>query len=77
MDEVFADPQVRHIGIARGIDHPQRGHQQLVGQAVELSRTPWSLRMPTPEKGDSTDSVLAGLGYDTAAIAKLRTDGVV
>jgi crotonobetainyl-CoA:carnitine CoA-transferase CaiB-like acyl-CoA transferase len=77
IDEVFADPQVQHIGIARAIAHPQRGRQQLVGQAVELNRTPWSLRMPTPEKGDSTDSVLAALGYDSEAIAKLRSDGVV
>jgi formyl-CoA transferase len=77
MDEVFADPQVQHIGIARAFEHPQRGRQQLVGQAVELSRTPWTLRMPTPEKGDSTDSVLAELGYDGEAIAKLRADGVV
>ena len=77
IDEVFADPQVQHIGIARSIDHPQRGRQQLVGQAVELSRTPWSLRRPTPEKGDSTDNVLAELGYNSEAIAKLRTDGVI
>jgi formyl-CoA transferase len=77
MDEVFADPQVQHVGIARTVEHPQRGTQQLVGQAVELSRTPWSLRTPTPEKGDSTDSILAGLGYDSQAIGKLRTDGVV
>jgi len=77
IDEVFADPQVQNIRIARAIEHPQRGRQQLLGQAVELSRTPWSLRMPTPEKGDSTDSVLAGLGYDNEAIAKLRADGVV
>ncbi len=77
IDEVFADPQVQHLGIARAIEHPQRGRQQLLGQAVELSRTPWSLRTPTPEKGDSTDSVLAGLGYDNEAIARLRSDGVV
>ena len=77
IDEVFADPQVRHIGIAREIAHPQRGRQQLLGQPVELSRTRWSLRMPTPEKGDSTDSVLTELGYDTAAIAKLRSNGII
>jgi formyl-CoA transferase len=77
IDEVFADPQVQHIAIAREISHPERGPQQLVGQAVELSRTPWSLRVPTPEKGDTTDSVLAGLGFDSADIAKLRSDGVV
>jgi crotonobetainyl-CoA:carnitine CoA-transferase CaiB-like acyl-CoA transferase len=77
IDEVFADPQVRHIGIARAIEHPSRGHQELVGQAVELSRTRWELRMATPEKGEHTDAVLAALGYDTAAIADLRSRGIV
>lgn len=77
LDEVFADPQVRHIGIAREIAHPQRGRQRLLGQAVELSRSSWSLRMPTPEKGDSTDSVLTGVGYDAGTIAKLRRDGII
>jgi crotonobetainyl-CoA:carnitine CoA-transferase CaiB-like acyl-CoA transferase len=77
IDEVFADPQVRHIGVARAIESPQRGRQELVGQAVDLSRTPWKLRRPTPEKGEHTDAVLTALGYDAAAIAKLRTRGVV
>jgi formyl-CoA transferase len=77
MDEVFADPQVRHIGIARAIEHPQLGHQELVGQAVELSRTPWALRSPTPEKGAHTDAVLTELGYDTTAIAALRARRVI
>ncbi len=76
IEQVFADPQVQHIGIARTIEHPGRGPQQLLGQAVELRRTPWGLRLPTPEKGDSTDSVLAG-GYDSEKIAKLRADGVI
>jgi crotonobetainyl-CoA:carnitine CoA-transferase CaiB-like acyl-CoA transferase len=77
IDEVFGDPQVQSIGIARSIDHPQRGRQTLVGQAVELSRTPWSLRMPAPEKGDHTAAVLNELGYDSTAIAGLRARGVV
>jgi crotonobetainyl-CoA:carnitine CoA-transferase CaiB-like acyl-CoA transferase len=77
IDQVFGDPQVQSIGIARSIDHPQRGRQTLVGQAVELSRTPWSLRMPAPEKGDHTAAVLNELGYDSTAIAGLRARGVV
>jgi crotonobetainyl-CoA:carnitine CoA-transferase CaiB-like acyl-CoA transferase len=32
MDEVFADPQVRHIGIAQPVDHPTLGRIELVGQ---------------------------------------------
>jgi crotonobetainyl-CoA:carnitine CoA-transferase CaiB-like acyl-CoA transferase len=77
MDEVFADPQVRHIGIARAIENPRHGRQELVGQAVELSRTPWELRMPTPEKGEHTDAVLASLGCDAKEIARLRSRGVI
>jgi crotonobetainyl-CoA:carnitine CoA-transferase CaiB-like acyl-CoA transferase len=77
MNEVFADPQVRHLGIARPIEHPQLGRQELVGQAVELNRTPWALRTPTPEKGEHTEAVLAELGYDPAAIARLKSRGVV
>jgi len=77
IDQVFADPQVRHIGIAREIESPAHGRQEMVGQAVNLSRTPWELRTPTPEKGEHTDAVLSALGYDAAAIAGLRARGAI
>ena len=77
IDEVFSDPQVMHMGIARAVDHPKRGRQELVGQAVELSRTPWALRTSAPEKGEHTDAVLRALGYDDEAIARLHAKGVV
>ena len=37
MDEVFADPQVKHIGIATPVEHPKLGNIELVGQAVTLT----------------------------------------
>jgi crotonobetainyl-CoA:carnitine CoA-transferase CaiB-like acyl-CoA transferase len=77
IDEVFADPQVRHLGIAQPVDHPTLGRIELVGQAVSLSRTPSALRMPTPERGEHTDAVLRELGYDAAAILGLRQRGVI
>jgi len=77
IDQVFADPQVRHIGIARTIESPAHGRQELVGQAVDLSRTPWELRTPTHEKGEHTDIVLGALGYDAAEIAGLRARGAI
>src|SRR5580693_6263499 len=40
MDEVFADPQVKHLGIAQTVHHPKLGDIDLIGQAVTLSRTP-------------------------------------
>jgi crotonobetainyl-CoA:carnitine CoA-transferase CaiB-like acyl-CoA transferase len=77
IDQAFADPQVRHIGIARAIESPDHGRQELVGQAVELSRTPWQLRTPTPGKGAHTEAVLGDLGYDTEAITRLRARGAI
>jgi len=77
MDEVFADPQVRHLGITRRMPHPVLGEVELVGQPIELSRTPWEIRSVTPEQGEHTDAVLRELGYDAAAIADLRARGVV
>jgi len=78
IDEVFADAQVQHLGIARPIDHPSRGEVACVGQAVNLSRTPQPSRMrPSPELGEHTDTVLGELGYDAEALSRLRADGVI
>jgi formyl-CoA transferase len=77
MDEVFADAQVRHLKMAAPVHHPRLGDIEVVNQAVELSRTPSGVRYPTPEKGEHTDAVLGELGYDAAAIAKLRQQKVV
>jgi formyl-CoA transferase len=77
MDEVFADPQVRHLNIARRVAHKTLGEVEVIGQAVELSRTKWEIRSATPEQGEHTDAILGELGYDAAAIARLRAAKVV
>jgi formyl-CoA transferase len=77
MNEVFADPQVRHLGIAQAVDHPTLGRMKLVGQAMTLSRTPSELASASPERGEHTDAVLGELGYDADAIARLRAKGVI
>jgi crotonobetainyl-CoA:carnitine CoA-transferase CaiB-like acyl-CoA transferase len=78
IDQVFDDPQVRHVGIARPISHPTRGEVECVGQAINLSRTPQPPRMqPSPEMGEHTEEVLADLGYSADDVAQLRTRGVV
>jgi formyl-CoA transferase len=77
IDEMFDDPQVRHLGIATPITHPTLGPVELVGQAVVLSRTPWELRSATPERGEHNDQILAEIGYSPAEIAELRTAEVI
>jgi crotonobetainyl-CoA:carnitine CoA-transferase CaiB-like acyl-CoA transferase len=77
MDEVFADPQVAHLGIAEPVTHPRLGDIRLVGQAVRLSRTPPAIRGPLPDAGADSEAVLAEIGLTAADVARLRGDGVV
>ena len=78
VDETFADPQVRHLGIARPMEHPDRGSVRVVGQAVTLSKVPRPADMsPTPGKGAHTAEILAEYGYGEAEIAAMRDRGTV
>jgi len=77
MDQVFADPQVQHLGMAREVTHPTRGQVGLVGQAITMSRSKWEVRNTTPEQGEHTDEILRNLGYDEATIAALREKKIV
>jgi len=77
MDEVFADPQVKHLGATASVEHPTLGTLNILNQPIRLSRTPAAVVTPTPERGDHTDEVLGELGLDAAQIARLRADKVV
>lgn len=77
IDQVFADPQVQHLGIAQTVPHAKLGSVQVVGQPVRLSRTPSRLRTASPDKGEHTEEILRELGYDAAAIAELRAQKIV
>jgi formyl-CoA transferase len=77
MDQVFEDPQVKHLGVAQTMQTPWGGPIEIVGQPVTLARTPATVAMPTPEPGEHTDEILAELGYDRATIAAFHKDKVV
>jgi formyl-CoA transferase len=78
IDQVFADPQVKHLGIRRPVDHPKLGTYDIVGQPIHMSAFPQPERLrPTPDQGQHTDEVLRELGYEAAAIKELHGKGVV
>ena len=77
IDQVFADPQVRHLGLAQGVRSHERGDVELVGQPIIMSRTPSRIRTPPPLMGEHTDELLRELGYDDEGIAALREAAVI
>ena len=77
IDEVFADPQVQHLGIAQSVTSPKLGEITLVGQPVMLSETPSALVAPPPENGEHTEEILGEFGFGPDEIAEFRRTGTV
>ena len=77
IDQVFADPQVRHLGLARACARTSAAAIELVGQPIVMSRTPSRIRTPPPPMGEHTEEILRELGYDDRQIADLRAAEVL
>jgi len=77
IDQVFADPQIQHLGLAAPVQHRRLGETKLVASPINLSGIPRGIRTATPERGEHTEQVLRGLGYGDAEIADLRSKGAI
>jgi crotonobetainyl-CoA:carnitine CoA-transferase CaiB-like acyl-CoA transferase len=77
IDEVFADPQVRHLGMARDVVSHERGPIRLVGQPIDMSRSGSEIRRPAPGFGEHTAEVLAEAGFTADEIDALACTGAV
>ena len=77
IDQVFSDPQVRHLGLAHPVDHPRLGPTHMVASPLNLEGLEKEIRTVAPLKPEHTDAVLAELGYDPDAIAAMRRAGAI
>ena len=76
MDQVFADPQVQHLGLTLPVESAALGMLDLVRSPLQIAGVA-PRRRPTPQRGEHTDAVLAEFGFDAAAVAALRRAGAV
>ncbi len=77
IDQVFADPQVKHLGIAKPVTSKQLGTFDIVGSAINLTGVPKDIRSATAQPGEHTDEVLRSAGYSDKEIQAMRAKGVV
>lgn len=77
IDQVFADPQVKHLRMARVMHSPAVGDKEVVASAINISGFSKDIRLPTPEAGSSTEEVLRGAGYSAREIEEMRAKGAI
>ena len=63
INEVFADEQVQHLGMAADVDTIPFGRTQMVAQPISMSRTNTSMAAHPPDRGEHTDEILADAGF--------------
>ncbi len=78
MQEVFANPQVRHRGMRVDIPHPAGVPCPTVASPMRFSATPITYEAPPPLLGEHTREILGGvLGLGAAEIDALAAQGVI
>src|SRR6266850_6823308 len=71
------DPQVQASGMLVEQEHPRAGRFRTLDTPIRFSRTPGTIRTPSPALGEHTDAILAEAGLTRAEIDALRASGVV
>ena len=75
VDEVFDDPQVRHLKLVSTVDHEIDGAVSVLRHPVTMTDTPTSILRGPPAPGADTVELLRGQGYAENEIAALIDSG--
>ncbi len=75
--DMLADPQVAAREMVVDVEHSRAGRMKTLGTPVKFSQTPASIRRGAPLLGEHTREVLGSLGYSTAEIDRLESEGAV
>ncbi|MFY0691682.1 MAG: CoA transferase [Paracoccaceae bacterium] len=77
IDEMFEDPQVKHLEVAKPLETDPFGETMALAQPFHLTRTPSSFAAAPPTRGQHSAEILEELGIDAAEYAELQKKSVV
>jgi len=77
MNEMWSDPQVQHLQMARTVDHSILGPSDVVRNAANLSNAQDLPYTPSPERGEHTDEILSEFGFSEDEIESMKKGNIV
>jgi len=77
IDKTFADPQVQHLDMSATVSSPVMGDIALIQQPVVLDRTPSSIKVAPPERGNATKEILLELGVDESDFKRMLDENII
>ena len=77
MDEMWSDPQVKHLKMSRTVDHNTIGPKDVVRNATNLSSALNLPYTPSPERGEHTDEILKEFGFSTDEIESMKKGNII
>lgn len=77
MDEVVADPQLRHLGTFHTLEHPRQGPVQAIRSPIWRDGAREGDDRPPPQLGEHSTDILQEAGFPEEEIAQLRRTGVI
>jgi crotonobetainyl-CoA:carnitine CoA-transferase CaiB-like acyl-CoA transferase len=77
IDQVFADPQVQHLGIAWPMTSRVRGDLQVVGSPINVQGIDAGVYRDAPRYGEHNVEVLSEAGFSAGEIQALKDQGAL
>jgi crotonobetainyl-CoA:carnitine CoA-transferase CaiB-like acyl-CoA transferase len=75
--DVVNDVQAEANNMFLNVDHPTYGPMKVIASPVNLSETPATYRLPSPEFSQHTEEILLELGYSWEDIVRLKEEGSI
>jgi crotonobetainyl-CoA:carnitine CoA-transferase CaiB-like acyl-CoA transferase len=76
VDQTFADPQVKHLGMATPMQGVN-GETNVVSSPINMEGLSKKVRRATPKAGEHTDEILRSIGITDAQMKEMRARGVI
>ncbi|MDC0989224.1 CoA transferase [Rhodospirillales bacterium] len=77
IDQVFENPQIKHLEMVEELKPINQDKVSLLGQPVIMSRSSSEIKLPSPESGEHNKQILEEIGYSKDEITDFYKSNII